>query len=109
MKLTMIALVFVAVVAGSFVAYQHYLAKSAPLTTQQITALAKTTALEDRQDWLRLARGVLAAESVSQIAAPVEPRNNIGEASKVELGYQLFFDPILSGNSSLPVPARFTP
>ncbi|MDQ3011828.1 MAG: hypothetical protein M3X11_14105, partial [Acidobacteriota bacterium] len=95
LKLAVIILFFIAVAASGFAAYQYYSAKSAPLTTQQITALAKTTALEDRQDWLRLARGVLAAESVGKIAAPVEPRNNLGETSKVELGYQLFFDPIL--------------
>lgn len=94
----MIALFFVTVAAVGFVAYQYYSAKSAPLTTQQITALAKNTALEDRQNWVRLARGVLAAEHVGKIAAPVEPRNNLGESSKVELGYQLFFDPILSGD-----------
>lgn len=97
-KLAVVILFFAAVAAGGFAAYQHYSAKSAPLTTEQITALAKTTALEDRQDWLRLARGVLASESVGRIASPVEPRNNLGETSKVELGYMLFFDPILSGD-----------
>ncbi|MEK7829917.1 MAG: cytochrome-c peroxidase, partial [Acidobacteriota bacterium] len=60
--------------------------------------MARTTSPEDRQAWLRLARGALASESIQQITAPVEPRNNQGEASKVELGYQLFFDPILSAD-----------
>lgn len=100
LKLTAAALFFVVVVAGGLLAYQHYSAKGAPLATVQIAALAGTTALEDRQAWLRLARGVLAAESVQQIASPVEPRNNLGEASKVELGYQLFFDPVLSGDGA---------
>lgn len=80
--------------------YRRFSAESAPLTTSEITALAKTTALEDRQAWLRLGRSVLATESVQKIAAPVEPRNNVGESSRVELGYQLFFDPILSGDNS---------
>jgi len=98
LKLIVMGLFLAAIFGGGFIAYQHYSARSAPLSTIQISALAKTTALEDRQSWVQLSRGLLAAESVSQIAAPVEPRNNIGEAARVELGYQLFFDPILSGD-----------
>lgn len=53
---------------------------------------------DDRPKWVRVARGILQAESVQAITAPVEPINNRGEASRVELGYLLFFDPILSGD-----------
>jgi cytochrome c peroxidase len=91
---------FAAILGGGVWAYRYYSAESASLTTVEITALAKTTAHEDRQAWLRLSRGVLAAESIQQVAAPVEPRNNQGEATRVELGYQLFFDPILSGDQT---------
>ncbi|HEX9000321.1 MAG TPA: hypothetical protein VGB07_10510, partial [Blastocatellia bacterium] len=90
--------VFAAILGGGIWAYRYYAAESASLSTAEITALAKATAPEDRQAWLRLSRGALAAESVQRIAPPVEPRNNIGEASRVELGYQLFFDPVLSGD-----------
>lgn len=93
--------VFAAILGGGIWAYRYYAAESASLSTAEITALAKTTALEDRQAWLRLSRGALAAESVQKIAPPVEPRNNIGEASRVELGYQLFFDPVLSGDKTM--------
>lgn len=99
LKLAVIGVV-VAILGGAVWAYKHYSAASASLTTAEITALAKNTALEDKQTWLRLARGVLTAEKVQKIAAPVEPQNNIGEASRVELGYQLFFDPILSGDKT---------
>jgi cytochrome c peroxidase len=47
-----------------------------------------------------LGRAALAAEGAQAIAAPIEPVNNRGEASRVELGYQLFFDPILSGDKT---------
>ena len=97
LKLTVIG-VFAAILGGGIWAYRYYAAESASLSTAEITALAKATAPEDRQAWLRLSRGALAAESVQRIAPPVEPRNNIGEASRVELGYQLFFDPVLSGD-----------
>lgn len=100
LKLVVVGVFFALAAIGGFLTYQHYSAKSAALTTGEITALSKTTGPEDRQAWLRLARGVLAAESIGQIAAPVEPRNNLGEATKIELGYQLFFDPILSGDKT---------
>jgi cytochrome c peroxidase len=99
LKLVVVSL-FVVLVAGGIQAYRYFSATEAALTTEQITGLAKTTSPEDRAAWLRLARAVLAAESVQQITAPVEPRNNLGEASKVELGYQLFFDPILSNDKT---------
>jgi len=100
LKLIIAAAFFAFIVVGGLMSYQHYWAKTAPLTREQITALAKTTEPGDRQAWLRLARGMLAAENVQQIVAPIEPRNNLGEASKVELGYLLFFDPILSGDKT---------
>jgi cytochrome c peroxidase len=93
-KLIIIVLVLL---PALFWAYRRIQAGRAPLTTAQITALAKTTPAEDRAAWLRLARGVLASEAVAPIAAPIEPLNNRSEASRVELGYMLFFDPILSG------------
>jgi len=86
--------------ASGLWAYQRYRASGASLTTAQITELAKKTAPEDRQAWVRLARAALAAESAQAIAAPQEPINNRGEASRVELGYLLFFDPILSGDKT---------
>jgi len=67
-------------------------------TTTQLAAAARLLAIEDRPGWIRVTRDILRAESVQAIAAPVEPINNRGEASRVELGYQLFFDPILSGD-----------
>ena len=99
-KLLIVAVFVVIAVVGGFLAYHRYGAKSAALTTGEITELAKTTPLEDRQAWLRLARGVLAAEAVQPISAPQQPLNNRGEASRIELGYLLFFDPILSGNET---------
>ncbi|MDX2042538.1 MAG: cytochrome c peroxidase [Acidobacteriota bacterium] len=99
LKLVLISL-FIVLAAGGVQAYRYFSTSEAVLTTEQITALAKTTTPEDRAEWLRLARAVLASESVQQIAAPVEPRNNLGESSKVELGYQLFFDPILSADKT---------
>ncbi|MGH9939492.1 MAG: cytochrome-c peroxidase [Blastocatellia bacterium] len=88
------------IIIGTMLAYRFLRAGDASLTTDQITELAKKTAPEDRQAWLRLARAALAAESVQAIAAPTEPINNRGEASRVELGYLLFFDPILSGDKT---------
>lgn len=99
LKLVVVSL-FIVMVAGGIQAYRYFSTEPAELTTDQVTALAKTTPPEDRAVWLRLARAVLASENVQQIAAPVEPRNNLGEASKVELGYQLFFDPILSNDKT---------
>jgi cytochrome c peroxidase len=84
-------------VAGAIGLYRVLRAGGGELTTAQITERAKTTPGEDRAAWLRLARATLAAENVQPISAPQEPINNRGEASRVELGYQLFFDPILSG------------
>src|SRR5215470_3865701 len=96
-----IAAVFslIAVASGSW-AYQRYRASGAALTTAQIIELAKKTAPDDRRTWLRLARAALAAEGTQAIAAPTEPVNNRGEASRVELGHLLFFDPILSGDKT---------
>lgn len=99
LKLVVVSL-FIVLVAGGIQVYRYFSTAPAELTTDQITAFAKTTPPEDRAAWLRLARAVLASENVQQIAAPVEPRNNLGEASKVELGYQLFFDPILSNDKT---------
>lgn len=100
LKLIVICAFFAVAIVGGIAAYQHYSAKSAPLSAAQITELAKTTSPEDRTAWLQLSRGMLVAEHVEKIASPVEPRNNLGEASRVELGYQLFFDPILSGDQT---------
>ena len=99
-KLSIVAVFALIAVASGFWAYQRYRASGAALTMAQITELAKKTAPEDRQTWLRLARAALAAEGVQAIAAPTEPVNNRGEASRVELGYLLFFDPILSGDKT---------
>lgn len=100
LKLVVVSL-FVVLIAGGIQAYRYFgTAPAAELTTDQVTALAKNTPPEDRAAWLRLTRAALASENVQQIAAPVEPRNNLGEASKVELGYLLFFDPILSADKT---------
>ena len=98
LKLMTGVLVIVGLALAGYWTLQNGASKSAELTTERIIALAKTTAPEDRQAWLRLAKAALLSESVQQIAAPVEPRNNQGEASRIELGYQLFFDPILSND-----------
>lgn len=96
-----VVVVFALIAAASgFWGYQRYRASGVTLTTAEITELAKTTAPEDRQAWLRLARAALTAENVQAIIAPTEPTNNRGEASRVELGYLLFFDPILSGDKT---------
>src|SRR5215470_1261323 len=99
-KYSVVAAFSLIAVASGFWAYQRYRAGGGALTTAQIIELAKKTAPEDRQTWLRLARAALAAEGVQAIAAPTEPLNNRGEASRVELGYLLFFDPILSGDKT---------
>lgn len=72
-------------------------AAAAP-TTAELVEASRRLSPEDRPEWLRITRGLLSAESVQQIAAPVEPINNRGEATRVELGYLLFFDPIISGD-----------
>jgi len=100
LKWIVVVLFAVLISTGGLLTYQRYSAKSAPLSMAQITELAKTTSPEDRQAWISLAQGALAAENVMQIASPVEPRNNIGEASRVELGYLLFFDPVLSNDKT---------
>jgi cytochrome c peroxidase len=93
--------VFVLIIATSGLwGYQRYRTSGATLTMAEITEMANKTAPDDRQAWLRLARAALVAENVQPIAAPIEPTNNRGEASRVELGYLLFFDPILSGDKT---------
>jgi cytochrome c peroxidase len=100
-RLKIIKLVGVVFVAALiFAGFRYLRTTNSSLTTEQITQMAKATAPEDRQAWLRLARAALSAENVSAIAAPIEPVNNRGEASRVELGYLLFFDPILSGDQT---------
>ncbi len=99
-KISIVAIFALAASTIGFWAYHRYQASGASLTTAQITELAKKTAPEDRGAWLRLARAALAAEGVKAIAAPQEPINNRGEATRVELGYLLFFDPILSGDQA---------
>lgn len=99
LKLVVVSL-FIVLVAGGIQTYRYFSANEAGMTTEQITELAKKTPPEDRAAWLKLARAILASESVQQIAAPIEPRNNQGEASKIELGYQLFFDPVLSADKT---------
>jgi cytochrome c peroxidase len=97
MKYLVVAAVFLTAAAGGWYGYKSFDASSATLTTPELTVIAKTTPEDDRAAWLRLARAVLGAEKVAPIATPVEPTNNRGETSRVELGYLLFFDPILSG------------
>src|SRR5262245_53916999 len=99
-KLSVVSVLALIALGGGFWSYQRYRASGAVLTMAQITDLAKKTAPEDRQTWLRLARAALAAEGAQAIAAPIEPVNNRGEASRVELGYLLFFDPVLSGDKT---------
>ncbi|MFZ4626787.1 MAG: cytochrome c peroxidase [Blastocatellia bacterium] len=71
------------------------------LGTTEWVEIAKRTPLEDRAAWVRVGRGVLQAEAVQPYTSPVEPIHNRGEAARVELGYQLFFDPILSGDQTM--------
>lgn len=99
LKLAVVGLLLIVIAGVIFGRRYMYVSRSVE-TTEQIVGLAKTTSPEDRQAWLLLARGVLSSEGIQQITAPVEPRNNQGEASKVELGYQLFFDPILSNDKT---------
>jgi cytochrome c peroxidase len=100
LKILMVTAIIFISATGGYLAYQRYRAKSVAYTTAEITELAKKTAPDDRQAWLRLARGVLAAENVQSIKAPEVPISNRGDASRIELGYQLFFDPILSGDKT---------
>lgn len=67
-------------------------------TTAGLVEESRRLTPDDRPEWLRISRGLLATESIQQIAAPVEPINNRGEATRVELGYLLFFDPVISGD-----------
>ena len=67
-------------------------------TTAALIEESRRLAPEDRPEWLRITRGLLSAERIQPIVAPVEPINNRGEATRVELGYLLFFDPIISGD-----------
>jgi cytochrome c peroxidase len=67
-------------------------------STLELAHEARSIAAEDRPAWIRIARGMLKAEGVRPYTAPVEPINNRGESARVELGYQLFFDPILAGD-----------
>ncbi len=99
-KLSIVAAFALVVAAGGFWAWQRYRASAEPLRMAEITEMAKKTGLEDRQAWLRLARAALAAENTQPLASPTEPINNKGEALRVELGYLLFFDPILSGDKT---------
>ncbi len=100
-KLLVVALFLVALAAASGFWFMRQRAGSAAaLTTPEITEIAKKTPAEDRAAWLRLARATLAAEAVRKLAPPEEPVNNRGESSRVELGYRLFFDPILSGDKN---------
>ncbi len=78
--------------------YQRFKASSTVLTTEAITEQAKRTPADDRQTWVKLARAILASESVRPIAQPTEPISNRSHAPVVELGQLLFFDPVLSGN-----------
>jgi cytochrome c peroxidase len=67
-------------------------------TTAELAVTARGLGVEDRPARLRLARGMLQSEKIQPFTAPIEPINNRGDAARVELGYQLFFDPVLSGN-----------
>jgi cytochrome c peroxidase len=99
-RILIIALFGLVAAAGGFIAYHRYHAKASAPTTPEIIELAKNTPPEDRQEWLKLARAVLKAENVQPISSPIIPISNRGDASRVELGYQLFFDPILSGDKT---------
>ncbi|MFZ4794188.1 MAG: cytochrome-c peroxidase [Blastocatellia bacterium] len=67
-------------------------------TTAELAINARGLGIEDRPAWLRVVRGMLQSEKIQPFSAPIEPINNRGDAARVELGYQLFFDPVLSGN-----------
>jgi cytochrome c553 len=78
--------------------YHRFKASSTVLTTEAITEQAKRTPADDRQAWMKLARAILAAESVKSMAPPTEPLSNRSHVPAAELGQLLFFDPVLSGN-----------
>jgi cytochrome c peroxidase len=78
--------------------YHRFKASSTVLTTEAITEQAKRTLANDRQAWVKLARAMLASESVKPMAPPIEPLSNRSHVPAAELGQLLFFDPILSGN-----------
>lgn len=99
-KSLMVGLIIVIAIAGAFLLRQRFVGGSAGPTIGEITELAKTTPSGDRAEWLRLARATLVAEKVMPLTDPQEPINNRGDTSRVELGYQLFFDPILSGDKT---------
>lgn len=86
------------ILAGWWAASRGRDQEGGDLTTAQLVEEARHLPVEERAEWIRVARGILRTESVLPIAAPVEPINNRGESSRVELGYQLFFDPVLSGD-----------
>lgn len=100
-RLIPLGVLLAAMLFGGYWMIQRVWGKSAPPTTEELTARAKTVAPEDRPAWIELARGMLASENIQPLAAPIEPINNRGEASRVELGYLLFFDPILSGDQTM--------
>lgn len=72
--------------------------ESAAPSTAELALEARLVAAADRPSWLRIARGMLKSEQILPYTSPIEPINNRGESSRVELGYLLFFDPILSGD-----------
>lgn len=98
MKLAILFLVAMTILAGIYFLRER--GASAAPTTAEITELARSTPPGDREAWLKLARAVLASENVMPMTDPEEPLNNRGEKSRVELGYQLFFDPVLSGDKT---------
>lgn len=98
MKYLLASAGFIALLSGGWYGYRSFGASSAPLTTEELTRISKTTPEGDRAAWLRLGRAMLGSEKIAALAPPVEPTNNRGETSRIELGYLLFFDPILSGN-----------
>src|SRR5262245_23436019 len=87
-------------VGGGLYAIRSLSPKKPAPTMVEITEIAKKTPLNDRKEWLKLARAALAGEKVQPIAPPRQPINNRGNATRIELGYLLFFDPILSGDQT---------
>ena len=99
-RLIVIVFTFAIMAWSSYQILKQYLVSDVSMNTSQVIEQAKKTATDDRKSWLRLARAALAAEGIMPIASPVEPINNRGDFSRVELGYTLFFDPILSGDKN---------
>src|SRR5262245_46785589 len=91
--LVVIVFTFEIMAWGVYQIWKQYLAEAVPMNTSQVIEKAKKTAADDRKNWLILARAALASEGIMPIASPVEPLNNRGDISRVELGYTLFFDP----------------